>query len=559
MDTPNLERSNVGQAASRKEILGAFSGLMMAMLLASLDQTIVSTALPTIAADLGGLRHISWVVTGYLLTATVSGPLYGKIGDLYGRKRVFEIAIGIFLIGSALCGLAGSFLQLVLFRAVQGIGAGGLLVLAITIIGDLVSPRERGRYQGYVGAVFAFSSVIGPLLGGMLTDNLSWRLIFWINPPLGVVALIVIHRVLRLQRSTTKPTLDIAGAGLLVVAVVSALLVLTWGGSEFPWLSPLIGALLATSLVGFVLLVAQERRAREPLIPPSLFHINVFNTANVLAFLVGICFFGSISFLPLFLQIVIGMSASFSGLLLLPLLGGIIVASVTSGRIVSHTGHYRIFPIAGTLLMTAGMFLLSRMSTTTSTLQAVLSMMVLGLGIGTFMQILTLVVQNAVDARDLGAGTAATSFSRSLGGSVGVALFGAILGSGLVSHLGSVSSGASHLIDTAPARILSLQPARLALIQTAYQQSLSKAFLVGTALSLVAFGVSFILKEVPLRDRSARERVAAPPLSPLPPMHGDDSLPHRQAAAGDGDGEAPGGLGPPEPARVTSRARPCAS
>ena len=530
----------------------------MAMLLASLDQTIVSTALPTIAADLGGLRHISWVVTGYLLTATATGPLYGKIGDLYGRKRVFEIAIAIFLIGSALSGVAGTFLQLVLFRALQGIGGGGLLVLAVTIIGDLVSPRERGRYQGYIGAVFAFSSIIGPLLGGILTDNLSWRLIFWINPPLGVVALIVIHRILRLPRLTTRPALDIAGAGLLVMTVVCALLVMTWGGSEFPWLSPPIGALLVASSGGFILLVAQERRAPEPLLPPALFHSSVFNAANVLAFLLGISLFASISFLPLFLQVVIGMSASFSGLLLLPLLGGQIVASVAAGRIVSRTGRYRVFPITGALLMTGGMLLLSLMSTTTSTLQAVLSMMVLGVGIGMFMQILTLVVQNAVEPHDLGVATAAASFSRSLGGSVGVALFGAILGSGLASELGSVSRGASYLTDTAPAHILSLQPARLALIQTAYQQSLSKAFLVGSALSLLAFGVSFLLKEIPLRERPARsDQAAAPPLSHLSPEHGDVSVARCIVASGDdGAAESPGGVGRPEPARPSRHPQP---
>ena len=423
---------------SNRQLQLVFAGLMSGVLLAALDQTIVATALPTIVGDLGGLAHLSWVVTAYLLASTTSTPLYGKISDLYGRKTVFQAAIVIFLVGSALSGLAQSMGQLIAFRAVQGLGAGGLMALAIAIIGDVVSPRERGRYQGYIGAVFAVASVAGPLLGGFFVDHLTWRWAFYVNLPVGVAALLVTSVALDLPFRRTGHTVDYLGAALLVAGVTCVLLVTVWGGDRYEWGSPTILGLAAMGALLLGAFAVQEQRASEPVLPPRLFRDPVFRVATATLFLIGVAMFGAIVFLPLFLQVVVGASATSSGLLLLPLMAGIVVSSVVVGRVISRTGRYRWYPVAGTALMTVAMGLLATMDANTSRTTASWYVAVLGVGLGTVMPVMILAVQNAVDQRDLGTATSAATFSRSMGGSFGVALFGAVLASRLAHQLPGV-------------------------------------------------------------------------------------------------------------------------
>ena len=387
---------------SHREILVVFSGLMLGMLLAALDQTIVATALPTIVGDLGGLNHLSWVVTAYLLASTASTPLYGKISDLYGRKIMFQAAIVLFLVGSVLSGAAQNMGQLIGFRAIQGLGAGGLMAMAMAIIGDIVSPRERGRYQGYTGAVFAVSSVAGPLAGGFFVDHLSWRWVFYINVPIGLLALVVTSSVLRLPFVKRPHRIDYLGSALLVGAVTCLLLVAVWGGSEYAWGSPTIVGLAVAGAVLIGLFVVQERRAAEPVLPLRLFANSVFTVGSVASFLVGASMFAAIIFVPLYLQIVNGASPTESGLQLIPLMLGLIVGSVGSGRLITKFGRYKMFPVAGTATMSLGLYLLSRWDADTSRLIQVVYMAVLGLGVGLVMQVLVLAVQNAVDHRDLG-------------------------------------------------------------------------------------------------------------------------------------------------------------
>jgi EmrB/QacA subfamily drug resistance transporter len=420
---------------SHRQVLLIFSGLMIGMLLAALDQTIVATALPTIVGDLGGLQHLSWVITAYLLTSTVSVPVYGKLSDLYGRKIMFQFAILAFLVGSLLSGLSQSMLQLVLFRGVQGLGAGGLMAMAQAIIGDVVTPRERGRYQGYFGGVFAVASVAGPLLGGLFVDHLSWRWVFYINLPLGILALVVTTIVLRLPYRRLEHSIDYLGTALMAGGVSCLLLFTTWGGTEYAWSSPISIWLAVAGVVLVGLFIGQELRAEEPLLPLRLFRDRIFSTSSAVGFIVGLAMFGAVAFLPVYFQVVRNTSATASGLRLMPLMIGVVAASIISGRMITASGRYRIFPIMGTATMAVALYLLSRIDTGTTMLVVSAYMLVLGVGLGLVMQVIVLAAQNSADYRDLGTATAGVNFFRSMGGAFGVAIFGSILNNRLNYNL----------------------------------------------------------------------------------------------------------------------------
>jgi EmrB/QacA subfamily drug resistance transporter len=452
----------VAPGTDRRAIYVVFSGLVLVMLMAALDSTIVSTALPTIVGDLGGLNHISWVVTAYLLAQTAVTPLYGKLGDLYGRKVVLQVAMVVFLAGSALCGAAQNLDMLIAFRAIQGLGGGGLIVSAQAAVGDVVPPRERGRYQGIFGAVFGLASVLGPLLGGFFTTSLSWRWIFYVNLPIGAVAFVVIQTRFQSRTERVHHQVDYVGAGLLAAAVSALVLMCTLGGTSYKWISGVPIGLGVAAIVLTVVFVLVERRAAEPVLPPRLFRNRVFATTSGVGLIVGFALFGSVTYLPLFLQVVNGATPTGSGLQILPLMAGLLITSIGSGQIISRVGRYKVFPIIGTGVMTVGMVLLSTMSATTSRAAASLFMFVLGLGLGSVMQVLVLAVQNAVDYQDLGVATSGATLFRSIGGSVGTAILGSIFSSRLSSNLKSTvgaaagSSGVSGLAHANPAALKKL-------------------------------------------------------------------------------------------------------
>jgi EmrB/QacA subfamily drug resistance transporter len=495
---------------THRQILVIMSGLMLGMFLAALDQTIVSTALPTIVGDFKRSDLLSWVITAYLLASTASTPLWGKAGDLYGRKRVFQLAIVVFLLASALCGASRNMYELIGFRGLQGIGGGGLISLVFAIVGDVIPPRERGRYQGYFGAVFGVSSVVGPLAGGFAVDSLSWRYIFYINLPLGIVALIVTNRVLRLPRRTTTVLIDWWGALLLVAGVSCILLATQSGGTSYPWGSwQVIGlfTLGALVLAGFAV---REKLAPEPILPLELFRMQIFTVANIVSFVSGVAMFGALAFLPQYLQLVHGVSATESGLLLLPLLVGLLVMSIASGRYISRTGRYRWFPLAGTIGVTVGLILLSHLGAHTSLVIVGLDILIFGAGLGLFIQVLTLVVQNAVPMRQMGVATSSVTFFRSMGGAIGASALGAVLTAGIASEFprflppAALAGGGDKVTQyvASPDALRALKRTDPALhegIIQAYSHAIDRLFLVAIPVSVLSVVAALFIRQVRLR------------------------------------------------------------
>jgi EmrB/QacA subfamily drug resistance transporter len=498
---PPATSSEASAAQARaRSIRAVFAALILVLLLAALDQTIVSTALPTIVGELGGVTHLSWVVTAYLLSSTIVSPLYGKFGDIHGRKIILQVAVVIFLVGSALCGLSQSMLQLILFRGLQGLGGGGLIVTTIAVIGDLVSPRERGRYQGVFGAVFGVSTIIGPLLGGFFVDHLSWRWIFYINLPTGALALLVIGAVLKSPSERRQHSIDYLGAVLLSVSLTAVILFTSLGGTTLPWASPVTIGLIALGIAAAIVFVAAEARAREPIIPLILFRNDTFVIASAVGLIVGLSLFGSITYLPIYLQVVKGESPTASGLQLMPMMLGMLATSITSGRIISAWGRYRLFPIAGTAIMTAGLLMLSRISADLPVWQTSVDALVLGLGLGMVMQVLVLAAQNSVDFEHLGVATSGTTLFRSLGGALGVAIFGAIFANGLHAQLAAVIPPGSAIPSaTDAAGLAALPPGLRADYIAALVAALQPVFLIAAVISAMSCAIALLLREVPLR------------------------------------------------------------
>jgi EmrB/QacA subfamily drug resistance transporter len=506
MSTAPARGTAAPAAGGQRQVIVILIALMLGLLLAALDQTIVSTALPTIVGDLGGLTELSWVVTAYLLASTASTPLWGKLGDLFGRKNIYLLAICVFLAGSALCGLSQNMTELIAFRGLQGLGGGGLMVTAQAIIADVVSARERGRYQGFFGAVFGVTSVGGPLLGGFLTEHASWRWVFYVNLPVGVIALLVIIAVLPGAGATGRPRIDYLGTLTIAAAASGFVLLTTWGGTTYAWASPqIVGLAIGGALLTGLFLIA-ESRAPEPLIPLRLFRQPVFSVTSAIGFVVGFAMFGAITFLPLYLQVVQGVSPTLSGVRLLPMMVGLLSTSLVSGQLISRTGRYKLFPILGTGVMSVGLFLLSRMDPQTSTLLTSVFMFVLGFGLGMVMQVLVIAVQNAVDYRDLGVATSGATFFRSIGSSFGVAVFGAIFANQLTANLPrylplhQLPAGLNAAaLRSNPAALAKLPAAVHEGLLSAYSASISTIFLAAVPIGILAFVLTWFLPEAPLR------------------------------------------------------------
>ncbi|MFF8727600.1 DHA2 family efflux MFS transporter permease subunit [Streptomyces sp. NPDC015171] len=506
LDTHGTARDAKGAEHVPGGVLVPIGALLLGLLLAALDQTIVATALPTIVSDLGGLDHLSWVVTAYLLASTAATPLWGKLGDQYGRKRLFQTAIVIFLVGSALCGMAQNMPQLIGFRALQGLGGGGLIVLSMAIVGDLVPPRERGRYQGLFGAVFGATSVLGPLLGGVFTEHLSWRWVFYVNLPLGVIALAVIAAALRIPRRAERHVIDYLGTFLIAAVAICLVLVASLGGTTWAWDSAqtiglaVLGVLLAAAFV------AVERRAAEPVLPLNLFGIRTFTLSAVISFIVGFAMFGAMTYLPTFLQVVHGISPTLSGVHMLPMVAGLLLSSTVSGQIVSRTGRWKVFPVTGTAVTTVGLLLLHRLDEHSTTAEMSVYFFVFGLGLGLVMQVLILIVQNAVSYEDLGVATSGATFFRSIGASFGVAVFGTVFASRLAGKLADALRGvrlppgaSADALKSDPRGIAALPPALRPAALHAYASAITDVFLYAAPVALLGFLLAWFLKEDRLR------------------------------------------------------------
>lgn len=518
------------RALPRRQLLITFAGVMLAMFLSSLDQTVVGTALPQIITDLGGFAHYTWVATAYMITSTIAMPITGKLTDMYGRKWFYIAGISIFMLGSLLCGLSQTMTQIIAFRGFQGLGAGIMMANAFIVVGDLFPPSERGKYQGLVAGVFGLSSIIGPTLGGFITDNISWHWVFWVNIPLGILILgLFVFFFPDLRPSKVKHKIDYPGMITLILAVVTTMLALTWGGVEYPWLSPEIIGMFAFSAAMIVLFVTIERRSAEPIIPMWIFKNRIISLSTFIIFITGFGMFGGIVFIPLFFQGVLGQSATASGSFLTPMMLGMVAGSVISGQILSRAGgHYKLLGIVGLAIMAVGMLLLSGMSAETSNARAVANIVVIGFGLGVTMPIYIIAIQNAIPYSVLGIATSSAAFFRSIGGAFGLAIFGSVMNNRFASEfLGGLSSQAKEVIPPQvldslthnPQALLStgaegqlrsifenLGPQGAALfdqvfetLKVALNSAITQVFLIGFIVVVIAWVANFFLKEIPLR------------------------------------------------------------
>ncbi|HLX46968.1 MAG TPA: MDR family MFS transporter [Streptosporangiaceae bacterium] len=515
MTAAHAESEAVVPSGARREVLIVLPGLLLAIMLAMLDQLIVSTALPRIVGSLGGVTHLSWVVTAYVLASTITTPLYGKLGDMYGRKRLLMIAIVVFLIGSALSGLSQTMDQLIAFRAIQGLGAGGLLTGAIATLGDMVPPRERGQYMGYMMAAMMVAMIAGPLVGGYITDTLSWHWIFYINMPVGGAALIYLALTLHMPRRKVQHKIDYLGAGLLAIAATSIVLLTTWGGVQYAWGSPEILSLGAIAIVSAVLFCLAESRAAEPILPLHIFRNGNFSLASSMSFLVGLILFGALTFLPLYQQTVQHLSATGSGLMLIPMMFGSMVTTILAGQVTTRTGKYKMFPIIGAVGMAAGMLLLTGIGVNTSRVTSGLYFAVLGIGMGFLMNITTIIVQNSVNPQDMGVASSSRTFFQQIGGSIGVSVFGAIFARRLTEDLTARLPGI-HLNaaggQLSPVVVNHLPPTIKHDVFSAISHAVQGVFIWAAPAAGLVFLLAWFVKEVPLRGRAPSEEKPAPEL-----------------------------------------------